>query len=357
MVGDVTLRGSAVLDPVRRSILGFGLSARSDEPAPAATDDELADIVHWAQQERLDGLAWLALAGPDTSWALSENQRTVLLDCHLGGLRATVAAEAAAVWAIGVLEAADVPSWLLKGLASGHLDYPDPASRTSFDADLLVARRDFGRAIDTLLATGCRRSTPALRGWWERRYARAVELVSPGGTEIDLHAAIADGAFGATLDHDTLRRDSDEIAVGGRRCRALSPPGRLLATSASLVLTRGPNLRLVRDIAQMVAGGVDVDAARRLAGRWAHVIDDALAQSNALLGGSTAGDAEHDLSGWTVDAIGTWRALPWWERPRYTLGVVWPSRANLASRGHSRRSHLRQLTGRGAVVTRSSQLS
>jgi hypothetical protein len=337
--------------------LAAGVSTNDARFSSTLTDDELADIAHWASQERLDGLAWLALAGPDTAWALTDDQRAVLLDCHLGGLRATVAAEATAVWAIGVLDSAAVSSWLLKGLASGHLDYPDPALRTSFDADVLVARRDLGRALDALLAAGCRRSAPALRGWWERRYARAIELISPDGTEIDLHAAVADGAFGITFDHDALRHHSEDIIVGGRRCRVLSPPGRLLATSASLVLTRGPTLRLARDIAQMVDGGVDLEAARRLAGSWAHVIDDALDQSSALIGGSTVGDPARTPSGWTADAVGARRALPWWERPRYTLGVVWPSRANLASRGHTRSSHLRQLVGRSTAVRGSSNPS
>ena len=85
--------------------------------------------------------------------------------------------------------------------------------------------------------------------------------MSPDGVEIDLHAAVADGAFGITLNHDELRQGSEEIEVAGRRCRVLSPAGRLVATSAALVLTRGPNLRLARDIAQMTAGGgTDVEA-------------------------------------------------------------------------------------------------
>ena len=68
------------------------------------------------------------------------------------------------MWVVDVLDQADVPCWLLKGLASGHVDYPDPALRTSFDADLLVARSDLGRAVEALLAAGCRRCMPPLAG-------------------------------------------------------------------------------------------------------------------------------------------------------------------------------------------------
>lgn len=342
------------LNYVRRAILTVGLDVAGVALPRPLTDDEVADIVDWAAQERLDGLAWLALAGPDSPWPLTETQRTALLECHLGGLRATVAAEAAAVWAVEILDRAAVRSWLLKGLASGHVDYPDPALRTSFDADLLVARRDLGTALDALLAAGCRRRTPPLRGWWERRYARAIELVSPDGVEIDLHAAIADGAFGVSFDHDALRRDSGWVELAGRRCDVLSPAGRLVAASVALVLTRGPNLRLARDIVQLrTRTSVAVDEARRLAGDWEGVVDEAVARSDEQVVGHSIVDrpglAEGATPGaWSSDAMGVWGALAVWERPVYAIGIAWPSRANLASRGLSRRGHLRQL-GLGAA--------
>jgi hypothetical protein len=350
------------LDDVRQAVVSAGLTAGDGHEhvtSRTLTDAEVADVVHWAGQERLDGLAWRVLAGPESLWRLTERQRADLLDCHLGGLRATVAAEATAVWAVEVLDAVDVRSWLLKGLACGHLDYPDPAWRTSFDADLLVARGDLGRALDALLAAGCRRTTPPLRDWWERRFARAVELVSPDGVEVDLHAAVADGALGVTLDHDALRRDSVETVIGGRRCRVLSPAGRLVATSAALVFTRGPNLRLARDIAQMIEAGADVDSARQLAGRWAFVVDDALARSNDVIGRPAAEGLPQravpsHASTWSTDAIAAWRVLPWRQRPIYALGVIFPSRANLASRGLTRWGHVRRL-GRSAAVFRDRQ--
>jgi hypothetical protein len=353
------------LDDVRRAILTAGLDVASvalPPPAPRPlTDDEVADIVHWAAQERLDGLAWLALAGPDSPWPLTETQRAALLECHLGGLRATVAAEAAAVWAVETLDRAGVRSWLLKGLASGHLDYPDPAMRTSFDADLLVARRDLGTALDALLAAGCRRRTPPLRGWWERRYARAIELVSPDGVEIDLHAAIADGAFGVTFDHDALRRDSGWVELAGRRCGVLSPAGRLVAASVALVLTRGPNLRLARDIVQLTAADeASIRAGRHLAGAHQAAIDDALASSGRLLGlpargeGSAPPSRTPEPSSWSGDAVGAWRAMSWMARPGFVIGIAWPGRANLAARGLTRRDHVAQLKRRGRAVRDSS---
>jgi hypothetical protein len=242
-----------------------------------------------------------------------------------------------------VLSDAGVTSWLLKGLASGHADYPDPALRTSFDADLLVARADLGRALDALLAAGCRRTTPALRDWWERRFARAVELVSPDGTEIDLHSAIVDGAHGVTLDHDRLRDHSAEIDLAGRRCNVLSPPARLLAASYALMLSRGLNLRLARDITQLTTGGVDVEAARRLAGDGFGIVDAALARCVQLRAGSGSPDGSPSSGSWSSDAMATWRVLPPAQRPLYALGVVWPSRANLRTRGLSRSAHLRRL--------------
>ena len=116
---------------------------------------------------------------------------------------------------------------------------PRPVVRTSYDADVLVSRADLGAAVEALTVAGCCRVAPPIRPAWERRFARAVVLVSPDGVEIDLHAAVVDGYFGVTLDHDRLRRDSVEVVLGGRPCRMLSPHGRFVATSYALVLARG----------------------------------------------------------------------------------------------------------------------
>lgn len=323
-------------------------------PQGPLTGAVVDDVLAWAINERLDGPAWSVLT---PLLADDDELRCVLLDEHLAGLRATVAAEATAVWAVEVLERTGVGGWLLKGLASAHLDYHDPSLRTSYDADVLVSRADLGAAVEALIEAGCSRVAPPIRPAWERRYARAVVLVSPDGVEIDLHAAVVDGYFGVTLDHDRLCRDSVEVVLGGRPCRMLSSPGRLVATSYALVLGRGPRARLIRDLAHLVATcEVDVDAAREMAGNGSIVLDEALWRVGDALGitvvdrrpipPGTPGDQLRraiTATGWSHDARGAFVALRGLDRAVYAFGIVCPTRAHLESRQLTRLGHGRQL--------------
>ena len=80
---------------------------------------------------------------------------------------------------LGVLGSADVEARVLKGVALSELDYADPSQRVFADADLLIRRSDHGAALRALDAAGFRRVQPPVRGWWERRFGKAVELRAP----------------------------------------------------------------------------------------------------------------------------------------------------------------------------------
>ena len=395
------------LTTAQRIVVTFGLPPAGDDPAsaplaPLDIDDiddidetELRSLVNWAGHERLDGLLWSVLTSGDglTAGASDDTHngngnghghghghgkgdngantdnadnanvdrlRQQASDSHVRGLRSSLAAEAAAVAAVDALDATGIDVTLFKGLANAHLDYTRPEHRTFFDADLLVARNDFGAAVDALVAAGFTRSTPPIRERWEQRFARATELRSPDGIEIDLHASLATGYFGERLDHDALRANADWIQLAGRRHRTFGPAERLLISSYSIVLSRGPGVRLLRDLAQQLlvtgadwrraaelAGDGDVVVARGLieaadrlgfdheAVDWARTVAPTRTAARAL---AYADDAHHQ--GWSADARSTMLALGQTERIRFLAGVVLPSRANLRARGRTITDHL-----------------
>lgn len=354
----------ASLTADQRAVVTFGLpglGSPTPEPMDGPELDPQGDLVGWAARERLDGLLWGALSH-DRIRSDDELRRRAS-EAHLTGLRSSLNAEATAVAAVATLADAGIETFVFKGLANAHLDYDRPEHRTFFDADLLVARADFGRAVDVLVAAGFSRSAPPLRRRWEERFARAVELRSPTGVEVDLHASLTTGYFGERLDHDALRSgDGGVVPLAGVDLRAFGPAQRLLISSYGIVLSRGPGVRLLRDLAQQLlvtgadwrhaaqlAGDGDVVLARALvetarclaieheAVDWARTITASPTAERAL---AYASDAHHQ--GWSADARSTMLALGPSERIRFLSAVVLPSRANLRARGRTLRGHLRR---------------
>ena len=179
----------------------------------------------WAADHRLGGLLWAALDGGAITLVPADIERARNL--QLGELRRTLRIEATAAQVVEALAEAGVSSRLLKGLAAGHLDYPDPAWRNSVDTDVLIGRGDLTRALETLAGLGISRTRPGLAPWWERRFARTVELSCPAGVEVDLHMALAVGWFGVRLDHDhLLALPADTFDLGGVPASALPGPAR-----------------------------------------------------------------------------------------------------------------------------------
>jgi hypothetical protein len=385
------------LTPAQRAVATFGLAPTADSPdehppgtagprttGPGTTGSdpvepdaaELGELITWAQTERLDGLLWSALtAGRIRTPSVGDRAVTEVeealdgaRDAHLSGLRSSLAAEATGVAAVAALTRAGIEPILFKGLANAHLDYDRPEHRTFFDADLLVERDEFAAAVEVLVAAGFTRATPPLRERWERRFARAIELRSPDGVEVDLHASLATGYFGEILDHDALRNEAgpgaSTVHLAGVDHRCFGPAGRLLISGYAIVLSRGPGIRLVRDLAQqLVVTGADWQHAVRLAGdgecvlaaalletarqlgihhdavEWARTVTPSPAAARAL---AYAGDAHHQ--GWSADARSTMLALGPLERIRFLGGVVLPSRANLRARGRTVTAHLSRST-------------
>ncbi len=350
----------------RTAVLGWALPGAAARPV-TLTSGQADPLFTWASDHRLGGLLWAALDGGAITLATADIERA--RDLQLGELRRSLRIEATAAQVVEALAEAGVRSRLLKGLAAAHLDYPDPAWRNSVDADVLIGRRDLTRALETLAGLGITRSRPGLAPWWERRFARTVELSSPAGVEVDLHMALAVGWFGVRLDHDhLLALPADTFALGGVPAPTLPGPARLLATCYSIVLSRGDHDRLLRDLAQqLLVSGCDWSAALAIArsGDGEAVLHEALrlagnaipalaahsaVRSGALTPSRSAAEAllfarRAERDGWAADARSTLRALGRIDRARFLAGLAVPPRASRRARGRTLPDQLRRGVG------------
>ena len=114
---------------------------------------------------------------------------------------------------------------VLKGCATGHLDYARPTDRYSSDVDLLVSTVDPALLAQVFPAE----AIPApRRRRWQKRYGKATTIVGEHGVELDLHVTIGDGYFGLVIPPDELRQHAEAFDIAGTRMLALDGPGRLL---------------------------------------------------------------------------------------------------------------------------------
>jgi hypothetical protein len=364
---DVMTLNSDALDPldVVRVAASHGLPGA--ELAAAAEGAELLltdDVITLARQHRVQGLLWAAVA--DGLIAGDHQQMLAARTAYDDAQMHCRTAVATAAEALVVLRNAEVDVRVLKGVATSRLDYSDPADRMFGDADLLIRRDDYGAALNVLTKAGFLREQPAVRGWWEQRFGKAVVFRAPVGGELDLHLAIAGGYFGARLDHEELwATASDPFDVGGVDTHGLDAEGRLLHACAHAVLGGGSGLRTMRDIAQLVlVTGADwqlvIDGARRdgcdlvVAGavraawtdlgldhqhpllHWAAGFTPDQAQQRAFAGYTAAFD-----QGWAPEGHSVLAALGPLDRARFLAGLAVPSRASMNARSRTWPEHLR----------------
>jgi hypothetical protein len=119
-----------------------------------------------------------------------------------------------------------IPVVVLKGMALAHLAYPDPATRTMADIDLLVADTGWEAAREALLHLGLRvperwsvrpATGPASKDERDRPFERP-------GTRVlfELHAALDSAPSPLALTHAVIDR-SVPAALGGIPARVLCP--------------------------------------------------------------------------------------------------------------------------------------
>lgn len=294
------------LHPITLSVLTYGLlegpaagSLRAPDPNEwAAVRDEVA-------RNGLIGL--LASACQDGAVALAPGQLDDLRALQQSAAASALRIEAVALRVIERLETEGIPVRLLKGLASAHLDYPDPGWREFGDADLLVQAEDFDRAVAVLVADGHSRDLVERRPGFDRRFGKGVTIYGPDQVELDLHRTFTSGALGLRQRCDDLWRESASFVLGGRTVHALVPADRFLhACFAAVLGNTTPRVALLRDIVQLLLrDDLDAPAVAERATRWGcvPVVGAAIAAAARVFG--TLPDSP--VLAWVAAARPRWR--------------------------------------------------
>lgn len=336
-------------------LLSWGLPGAPYLPAPPGDPGQL---VAAAISQRVTGLVLEAANdGALAGWPDETLDR--LREVHLAALRSNLQIEAAGLRAIATLEQAGLQPIWLKGGATAHLDYPDPALRSVVDVDLLLPDDQFTAALAVMTAHGCTQPIPPPSVRWERRYGKDATLLDPGGIELDVHRSLIEGYFGIGIRNDELTSATVAFEVGGYRVSALDGPSRLLHAAIHTAGSGAFRISSARDVAQLVlVSEADWTEARRRAEHWrcAALLAAGIHQAWEVLKLT-----DHDAVAWsrgyrpsTVERralaslgkggerlrmSGVW-ALTWWQRPSYLWPLAVPSRAHLRSRNRTYRDHL-----------------
>ena len=269
--------------------------------------------------------------------------------------------------AFDALRAGGVDVRVLKGVALARLDYGEPQDRIFGDVDLLIRREDHQAALAALCGGGFARALPPVRLGWERRFSKALMMIAPNGSELDLHMALAGGYFGARFDHESMwRRVGATFELAGRTMTALDEADRLIHACLHGELGGGSGLRVRRDIAQLALAsglawedarnraaqsGCDVVVAAGISNTW-QMLDLDARHPCAVWASAYVGSARQQEmlslyhrgspSEWAPEARSTLAALGRIDQARFIAGLTFPSRSSLAARQRTPVSHVRQ---------------
>jgi len=238
-------------------------------PESPLTDAEFDGLLRGSVSQRLTG----ALVGSIASDRLpaTEAQSHRASEEHFIALCHCLELESALLDVVGALDQEGIDCRVLKGSATAHLDYVDPAQRTFVDVDLLVRGEDFDRATMLMLSRGYSRLVAEVRPGFDRRFGKGCTLSSTAGYELDLHRTFVTGPFGLTVRLDDLWTDATPwVLAGGRQLHALGREQRLLHACYHAVLgDRTPRIVPQRDIASLIlSDDLDEVRVRELAHGW-----------------------------------------------------------------------------------------
>jgi hypothetical protein len=135
----------------------------------------------------------------------------------------------------------DIRCAVLKGVATAHLDYPDPWWREFVDIDLLIDPTDRTRATALLERAGWVQGYALPKG--HEDYTHAVTFVHEG-MELDLHQRIGHRALGLRVPTRGLLDRAAPFEIAGSELRALDEIDRLIHSALHAVASRGLNRRL-----------------------------------------------------------------------------------------------------------------
>lgn len=222
---------------------------------PAGQEREVVDRLFY---HRLN--PQLAMTIESGRVVVSDELRERIASSVMGLAVRRLALEGLVVEIAGAMESAGVMFLVLKGIATGRLDYADPSQRHTTDVDILVHRENFERAITAISS----------RGFTRRK---ELDLLDKGQSwegpmgVVDVHTR--PHAAGRFLG-DHWWETSERFMVAGHELRALSRGGRL-GHAASHYSVAYPNHRIMSSLLDVltISRAVD-DVARAEAERFLH---------------------------------------------------------------------------------------
>lgn len=361
--------------PLLAGVAAHGLAGTlADMPDAPLDDNSWRRLLSGARLQRVTGL--LVAAIEDGTLPATSRQVRQATELHLRAMTLALRLEAALVDLAGLLDVAQVPFRVLKGLAASHLDYPNPGLRSFHDVDLLVPPDHFDLAVQALERAGLRRRFPSPRPGFDALFAKAVTLVDPAGVEVDLHRTFALGPFGQRIaTGDLWSGPGQPFVLGGVTLSALEPELRLLHAAYHAVLgDHPPRLVPLRDIAQLAlrpavttsrvlalvaAWGGEPVLARAVGLAWRTLrLADLIVLSTWAEGRRTTAREERELSWYVGDnasfagkSYAAVRAIPRTaDRLAYLRALLLPQRSYLDGRHAGRLARLRH--GTAAVLGR-----
>ena len=284
---------------------------------------------------------------------------------HAATVRARVAADV-----VGAMAQAGVPFLVLKGAALAHLVYSDPRLRPMRDVDLLVRKRDSGRALDVLMQCGFKTGgTPVPSS---HHHVQAMAKMLEGATvTIELHHELmVRTPFVEPRDYEDVIGGSQPFEWGGMSCRTLGCEDMLwhVYAHAFVIYTLRPGAIRLLSVADLVHATeawidrIDWTRLRRQYGRLAralHVLHD-LVPWSPRVAEVLRGQVERPATvvrAYPIDSNPSWSAalIPdvlwppeWWFRMRYGI-TTWPRWVWFRGVGHPARL---AVSATRAVMTR-----
>ena len=278
----------------------------------------------------------------------------------LSAVQTTLASHAAAATIVSRLKKAGVDDVrVLKGCATGILDYSPVGYRYSTDVDVLVRASDYDAVFSIFPAE----VLPASRSdRWKRHTAQERTACDANGIEIDVHMALTQGYFGLVVPPADLMRHADRFEIGGTEMLALDGPGRLIHAAVHTAQSEYVGLHSARDVLQLaLVSEVDWREAVERVTRWRI---DGLFALGVVDAWSRFAVAGHPLLEWAqklrpdarqrlaLRIVGNHPrrhvltaplGIPLHRWPGFFVPLVWPSREFLAERGSTRIGHLRAM--------------
>lgn len=251
-------------------VAGWDLRPWAEMVECALGEADWCEFLRIVSGHRLTG--FLLDAADAGAFALTRTQHEELSYVHGCLIQHVLQLESALVEVVHELTELGIAHRVLKGAALAHSIYPNPTARLYADIDVLVPSGDLNAAIDGLTRTGATRARIEPRAGFTSRFGKSVDLTRPDGVCIDLHRALAPGAWAVLMDPDALFLTKIDItlALSGATIHGLGPADRFVhACYHATVGSKQLLLLPLRDVVQTaLAPDLDERAALDLATAW-----------------------------------------------------------------------------------------